>query len=80
MIRAAVLTVSDRAHRGERADGTGPALAEAVRELGAEVVSTVIVPDERETIAAAIVRAARSADLVLTAGGTGLALRDGPES
>jgi molybdenum cofactor synthesis domain-containing protein len=76
LIRVAVLTVSDRSFRGEREDGTGPALAEAVRDLGGEVVSRVVVPDERDRIAAAIVTAAGLANLVLTAGGTGLGPRD----
>ncbi|MHC4472658.1 MAG: MogA/MoaB family molybdenum cofactor biosynthesis protein [Planctomycetota bacterium] len=76
MIRAAVITVSDRSHRGEREDRTGPALAEALAGLPAEVVGKEVVPDEREEIAAAIVRQAGRAELVLTAGGTGVAARD----
>jgi molybdenum cofactor synthesis domain-containing protein len=76
VIRTAVLTVSDRSHRGEREDSTGPALAEAVLALPAEVVAREVVPDERDRIAAAIRRLAREADLVLTAGGTGVAVRD----
>ncbi len=76
MIRVAVITVSDRCHRGEREDLGGPAVAAAAAELPATVVWTEIVPDEREEIAAAIVRSAAQANLVLTTGGTGLAPRD----
>ncbi len=76
MIRVAVITVSDRCHRGEREDLGGPAVAAAVAELPGTVVWTEVVPDEREEIAAAIVRSAAQANLVLTTGGTGLAPRD----
>ena len=72
MIRVAVITVSDRCHRGEREDLGGPAVAAAAAELPATVVWTEIVPDEREEIAAAIVRSAAQANLVLTTGGTGI--------
>jgi molybdenum cofactor synthesis domain-containing protein len=72
----AVLTVSDRSFRGEREDATGPALERAVAELPAEVVHRETVPDDRARISESIRRAAEVADLVLTAGGTGLARRD----
>jgi len=75
-MRVHVITVSDRSHRGEREDGTGPALAAAAEELPAEVVGRTVVPDDRAAIAAAIREAASGADLVLTAGGTGLGPRD----
>ena len=52
----------------------GPALAEALRALSAEVTSVTVVPDERAEIAARIVEAADSkvVDVILVAGGTGL--------
>jgi molybdenum cofactor synthesis domain-containing protein len=75
-MKAAVLTASDRSSRGERADAGGPAVAEALARLGFEVTPTVVVPDERAEIAAAIRRLAASHDLVVTTGGTGLAPRD----
>lgn len=77
--RVAVLTVSDRSFRGERADGSGPAVVEAARRLlGAHVVETRIVPDERDDIEWNLRRLADtgSADIVLTTGGTGLGPRD----
>jgi molybdopterin adenylyltransferase len=80
MIKVGILTVSDRSARGERADASGPALAQAVRErlAEAEVVVTGIVPDEQGEIAAWLVRAADdlALDCVLTTGGTGFAPRD----
>lgn len=79
-MRVAVLTVSDRAFRGEREDRAGPAVEEAVRRLiqDAEVVETTLIPDDEALIARELTRFADSgaADLVLTTGGTGLAPRD----
>ena len=77
MIQVAVLTVSDRSARGEREDLGGPAVAEEARDLfGAEEVVREIVPDDRAEVAAAIVRLAGKARLVLTTGGTGIGDRD----
>ena len=74
---AAVITVSDRCSRGEREDASGPALVALLGERGYRVVSTLVVPDERPQIEAAI-RDAAAADvaLVLTTGGTGFSPRD----
>jgi molybdenum cofactor synthesis domain-containing protein len=73
---ATVVTVSDRSAAGQREDRSGPLAASLLHEAGwaAEVV---VVPDERERIAEAILAAAqRGDDLVVTTGGTGLAPRD----
>ena len=79
-MRVAVLTISDRSYHGERADQTGPAVADAVRRLlsGSTVVEQTILPDERDDIEWNLKRIAdvSVADLVLTAGGTGLSPRD----
>ena len=76
--RAAVITVSDKGARGERADTSGPMLAELLRQDGWNVVETCIVPDEAADIQAALCRCADELrmDLVLTTGGTGFARRD----
>jgi len=74
--RAAVVTVSDRCFAGERTDESGPALVRVLEAAGAAVVETVIVPDEMETIAAALRAQATRANLIVTTGGTGLAARD----
>ncbi len=78
MLRVAILTVSDRSYRGERADRSGPALAEAVQMYGWLVARTEILPDDlgllRDTLAAWADSGAY--DLVLTTGGTGFAPRD----
>jgi molybdopterin adenylyltransferase len=74
-----ILTVSDRASRGEYADEGGP----AIRDYLAEVLSSPwearerIVPDDLDTITAAIRElAAARCCLVVTTGGTGPAPRD----
>jgi molybdenum cofactor synthesis domain-containing protein len=78
MIQVAIVTVSDSAVAGTRADRSGPALRERVEALGWTVCAQEIVPDERDQIAAALHRLCRSIQplLILTTGGTGVALRD----
>ena len=78
MFTAAVITVSDRSFRLERTDATGPQVASILIKAGFQVRNIEIVPDEKELISAAIVRAADDLDtaLIVTTGGTGLAPRD----
>ena len=75
---AAVLTVSDSAHRGTRHDASGPAVAASLAGAGLRVVAQHIVPDDRPAIAALLREIAdhHQADLIVTTGGTGVALRD----
>jgi molybdopterin adenylyltransferase len=76
-IRCGIITVSDRAARGEYEDLAGPALCEAVQKLGWQVSAECIVPDEIARIQAAIRSfAAQACGLILTTGGTGIAKRD----
>ena len=74
-MRAAVLTISDGVARSERIDRSGDTLEELLAGEGFEVVRRVV-PDDRAEIAGALRELARSARLVLTTGGTGLAPRD----
>jgi molybdenum cofactor synthesis domain-containing protein len=74
-MRAAVLTISDGVHAGEREDASGAVLEELLREEGFEVVRQVV-PDERQAIAGAIVGLTQEALLIMTTGGTGFAPRD----
>lgn len=77
-MRAAIVTVSDRSFRGERADASGPALKELLVGMGAEVVESVVVPDDPERIAQTLARLADSGgcEMIFTTGGTGLSPRD----
>jgi molybdopterin adenylyltransferase len=74
--RAAVLTVSDSCSRGEKSDLSGPAVAEALRGCNFQVVACSVVPDEKAAIQEKLIELCRSAQLVVTTGGTGLAPRD----
>jgi len=76
MITAAVVTVSDSCARGERVDRSGPATAELLRDTGFDVRFQETVPDEQPGIEAALVRLSAQAQLVVTTGGTGIAVRD----
>ena len=73
---AAVLTVSDSCSRGERADASGPAVADALRAKNFQVVATEVVPDEVAAIQKALAWMVGEARLVVTTGGTGIAPRD----
>lgn len=70
-----MVTVSDGVSAGVREDGSGAALETLLADAGFEV-SRDLVPDEADEIAAAILRAAGVADLVVTTGGTGFGRRD----
>ena len=76
MRSAIVITVSDSSFRRERADLSGPAVAEALEEKGFQLVGSAIVPDEPAQIRDAILGATREAALIVTTGGTGIAPRD----
>jgi molybdenum cofactor biosynthesis protein B len=75
--RAAVITVSDRSHGGERHDTSGPLLASLLSDLGFAVGPVVVVPDELDAVQEALRGAvADGNDIVVTTGGTGFAPRD----
>jgi molybdopterin adenylyltransferase len=75
-LTAAVLTVSDSTSRGQRDDLSGPAVADLLRRKEFAVVATEVVADEQAAIQSAILRLLKSARLVVTTGGTGIAARD----
>jgi molybdopterin adenylyltransferase len=76
VLTAAVLTVSDSSSRGERADLSGPAVAEILKRNKFAVVATEIVADDQTAIQQAIIRLAGKVRLVATTGVTGIAERD----
>jgi len=78
MIRVAVITISDSAVAGTREDRSGPAVRKRTESLGWTVHLIDLVPDESHQIADALRRLADSGEVsvVLTTGGTGVALRD----
>ncbi len=77
-VRAAVVTVSDRSARGEREDLSGPKAVAILEKAGYAVAAYEIVPDVAADISRLLRELAdrRAIDLIITAGGTGLAFRD----
>lgn len=77
-VRAAVITLSDRASRGQYEDKSGPALIRELKALGAEVKERDILPDDGKALADKVRELcdAGLVDLILTTGGTGLTPRD----
>ncbi len=76
-IRAGIITVSDRASRGERNDVSGPEIARWAENMDIEIVEEAIVPDEIPDIRKSLTDfVEKGFDLILTTGGTGFAPRD----
>src|ERR1700733_7212183 len=80
MMPAAVLTISDGAHRGTRVDTSGPAVSARLEAHGFQVVERKIIPDGRGEIAAVLrdLGDLRVVNVIFTTGGTGVAPRDVP--
>ncbi len=75
-MKVTVLTISDRASRGQYPDRSGPAIEEVLRGRFPEVeILREIVPDEPDRIQDAFQRHS-GADFILTTGGTGVGPRD----
>lgn len=76
-LQVGIITISDRASRGLYDDLGGPALKKAATGYGWTVLADTLVPDEKSDIQRAIREMiGKGCNLVLTTGGTGVALRD----
>jgi len=75
-MKAAIITISDSAHRGEREDRSSPVIEKLLKRIDADVAARATVPDEVNDIVRAVKRAAKEADVVVTTGGTGVSPRD----
>jgi molybdopterin adenylyltransferase len=76
-IDTGIVTISDRASSGFYDDLGGPALRDAAAKLGWNVVAEALVPDEVRDIQRAIrEQINKGCHVVLTTGGTGVAMRD----
>lgn len=73
---AAVLTISDSAFQGKREDLSGPAVANELTAAGFQVKVTVVLPDDRQEIQSKLLQYCQEVRLVVTTGGTGIAVRD----
>ncbi len=77
MIEARVITCSDAASGGTREDRSGPAVRALLSAHSIKVDRIAVVADDVDAIAAAIGEAlAAGLRLIVTTGGTGVALRD----
>jgi len=78
IIRAAIITMSDKGSAGLRDDQSGKAIREMIADIGFSVDHYEILPDEKELISESLKRLsdAGNIDIILTTGGTGVAPRD----
>jgi len=78
MFNLGIITISDKASRGERADKSGPLIRESFAAVDCKVVGYEVIPDEADVIAEKLKHWTDrgNMDIILTTGGTGLALRD----
>src|SRR5215467_15830011 len=76
-ISVGIITISDRASKGLYDDLGGPALKKASEGYDWKVMAEALVPDEKRDIQRAIrEQVGKGCHLILTTGGTGVALRD----
>ncbi|WP_062211977.1 MogA/MoaB family molybdenum cofactor biosynthesis protein [Demequina oxidasica] len=75
-VLCSVITVSDRASRGEREDTSGKAIADALKAAGADVEHTVVSDGVDSVLGALRASTSTGARVVITTGGTGIAPRD----
>ena len=75
---AAVITVGNKFASGEEADSCGPAVAQALKNTGFEVIYTSAVKKDRDDISAELIKCEYEldADLIVTVGGAGLSRDD----
>jgi molybdenum cofactor synthesis domain-containing protein len=78
MIQVAILTVSDSVAKGTREDRSGLNLKQRAEALGWQVRNVGVASDDVEDIAAKLTSWADggTVDVILTTGGTGIAIRD----
>ncbi|MBI5810832.1 MAG: MogA/MoaB family molybdenum cofactor biosynthesis protein [Deltaproteobacteria bacterium] len=78
MIRAGILTMSDKGSRGQREDLSGKEIERMIQGLPAEILAYEVIPDEAVVIKAKLIEYAdvRKLDLIVTTGGTGVTPRD----
>ncbi|HOW08368.1 MAG TPA: MogA/MoaB family molybdenum cofactor biosynthesis protein [Bacteroidales bacterium] len=76
-----IITLSDRAYRGEYNDLSGPRIRERLGEFFSEqkwdyVIKTSLIPDDAAMLKGIIQTASLTAEMIFTTGGTGIGPRD----
>jgi molybdenum cofactor synthesis domain-containing protein len=78
---ALIITLSDRAFRGEYEDLSGPRVKHMLEEFAGSIgwkctTEMALLPDDPEKLRDVVTNASKSFDLVFTTGGTGIGPRD----
>ncbi|HEY8541349.1 MAG TPA: MogA/MoaB family molybdenum cofactor biosynthesis protein [Pseudothermotoga sp.] len=77
LIRAAVITLSDKGFAGQREDQSGKKVIEILQNINAVVEHYEILPDELDMIRNKLIDLCeKNFDLIITTGGTGVSPRD----
>lgn len=78
MIKAGIITASDKGFRGKREDGSAAVIRTIIEEAGGKVEAYAVLPDEKTLLREKMIEYCdeKGLDLVLTTGGTGFAPRD----
>jgi molybdopterin adenylyltransferase len=76
-----VITLSDRAHRGEYEDLSGPKISEKVEEFFSSVgwecnITSALIPDESNILKHLLIKTGSNYNIIITTGGTGIGPRD----
>jgi molybdopterin adenylyltransferase len=76
-----VITLSDRAHRGEYEDISGPRIKELLTEFFSSIgwslsVNVNLIPDDPAVLKEMVISASDVYDVIITTGGTGIGPRD----
>lgn len=76
-----IITLSDRAHRGEYEDLSGPKLGERISEFFSSAgwefnINSILIPDEASVLRDLLISAKDKYNIILTTGGTGIGPRD----
>ncbi len=76
-----IITLSDRAYRGEYTDLSGPRVKERIERFMNDQgwdydVELKLIPDEAPMLGDLVINASSSADIIITTGGTGIGPRD----
>ena len=76
MIRAAIITASDKGYKGEREDKSAQVIMDMIKDI-AKVEHYTVLPDDRKALSDEMRSlSSRGVELILTTGGTGFAPRD----
>jgi molybdenum cofactor synthesis domain-containing protein len=76
-----IITLSDRAHRGEYEDLSGPKIEEKIKEFFSSAgwscnIRLTLIPDDASVLKDLLINAGNICNIIITTGGTGIGPRD----